>query len=125
MPTAPIVDVAAPEDLTPEELKVWTREAPLALRERTLTMATAGAFREMCELEALKNRMLTSIKLELTTTDEKGNERANPLLTHYRGAVQRLSTFRKDFKLAPFGKELLDAAPADTKREPQQKRAYW
>lgn len=124
---APPAEVLAPGDLTEAELVVWTREAPLALLERTLTAATAGAFRELCELEALKNEMLRKIKAELTSIviSEGGmTERANPLLTHYRGAVQRLATFRKDFKLAPFGKELMPAQPA-AKDLPKQKRQYW
>lgn len=110
---APISDVPPPPDLTAEELAIWNREAPLALKERTLIEATAGAFREFCELEALKNLMLSKIKASLTkveVTEDGVFEKANPLLTHYRGAVQRLAAFRKDFKLAPFGKELLTPA---------------
>jgi phage terminase small subunit len=126
---APLVEVLPPGDLMPDELAVWTREAPLATTERTLTPSTAGAFREFCELEALKNTMLKRIRARLTMFDvapasESGKdqaepefyEKANPLLTHYRGAVQRLSAFRKDFKLAPFGKELI--APEQPKSNP-------
>lgn len=124
---APEQEVPPPADLTEAELVVWNREAPLALQERTLTVATAGAFRELCELEALKNQMLAKIKVALTTVEvtETGVfEKANPLLTHYRGAVQRLATFRKDFKLAPFGKELITAAKPQEQQKPQ-KRSYW
>lgn len=127
-PPLPLSEVPPPADLTDAELVVWNREAPLALLERTLTPATAGAFRELCELEALKNQMLVKIKAELTAiviTEAGASERANPLLTHYRGAVQRLATFRKDFKLAPFGKELLTPAQPAARSAATPKRTYW
>lgn len=122
---APIATIQPPADLTAEELAIWNRDAPLAEAERTLVLATASAFREFCELEALKNKMLVSIKEEMTTVDDKGVERSNPLLTHYRGAVQRLSTFRKDFKLAPFGKDLVAPVEQPRPQAAQQKRTYW
>lgn len=100
--------VAPPVDLEPDELAIWERDAPLAIAQGTLTAAMAGAFRAYCELEALTAAMHKRIKkdLVLVVSSESGDfEKPNPLLPQYRGAVQRLQSMRKDFKLSPFGKE--------------------
>ncbi len=108
VPDATAGPFAPPADLDPSELAVWERDAPLAIAQGTLTRAMIGAFRAYCELEALTASMHRNIKDNLmvtVATDAGVFQKPNPLLSNYRGAVQRLQSMRKDFKLSPFGKE--------------------
>lgn len=123
-PSAPMVaapvDVPMP-DLPEAEAAVWASEAPLAIEQRTLTPATAGSFREFCELVVRMRRLWTTIDTDgltyiKTSVDGAGVEhqelKKHPLLPDYRGLVQRVEAARTRFRLAPIGKELYAAEQA-------------
>lgn len=104
-----------PGDLTLHELAVWNELAPLAEREGTLTDSTRMSLRDLCEAIVLKRRLLRAIGDEgLTVYSLQGNKAAHPLLTQFRGLMQRVEAAMLRFRLAPMGKEILQdsAAPA-------------
>ncbi|MGE0460913.1 MAG: P27 family phage terminase small subunit [Vicinamibacterales bacterium] len=108
---------APPGELTLDELAVWNDVAPLAEREGTLTDATRLALRDLCEAIVLKRKLLRVISDEgLTVFSLQGNKAAHPLLTQFRGLMQRVEAGLMRFKLAPMGKEILK--PAETPADP-------
>jgi hypothetical protein len=112
---APPEPVSRPLDLNDAEVDVWEDLAPQALANLTLTPATRFAFRDLVEAIVMRRAMRAAIGEELTVADDKGNEKAHPLITHHRGMMQRVEAGLARFRLAPFGKEILPQgdAPAD------------
>jgi hypothetical protein len=117
----PLEHVSIPGDLPAEQATVWAELAPHALAARTLTQATAGAFRDLCEAVVLKRALLKRIEFDGLTyqkvsVDGAGVEhvevKAHPLLTQHRGMMQRTEAGYARFRLAPIGKEIA-AAVAD------------
>jgi hypothetical protein len=107
-PLPPIQPVDAPTDLTPEEVAIWERWAPLAQAERTLTPGTVGDFAALCRLEV----EMAAVLLERRT--EGWTKRGLSLAKEYRGLVTRVENKRRAFRLAPMGKPLEPAeAPKD------------
>lgn len=107
---APVALIAAPRDLSPAQRAMWNRLAPHAAAQRTLIEATVPGFRDLCEALVVKAAVLARLEADgLTSAD---GERANPLLTHYRGLLQRVESGLARFRLAPFGKELTPASDA-------------
>jgi len=103
-------DVKIPEppgNLTLDELAVWNELAPLAEREGTLSESTAIALRDLCESMVLKRKLLRRIGDDgLVVVGTDGSDRAHPLLTQFRGLMQRVEAGMIRFKLSPMGKEL-------------------
>jgi hypothetical protein len=98
---APIGPVAPPEDLTDPERAAWLALAPHALATRTLTPATAWAFRLLCGNVVLERTLALD-------PDRRGG-------ASHRGLIQRVDAELAAFNLRPFGKPiLLEAAPAPT-----------
>lgn len=96
-----------PGNLTLDELAVWNELAPLALKEGTLTEATYLALRDLCEAIVLKRKLLRTIDDDgLTVTTLQGNKAAHPLLSQFRGLMQRVEAGMLRFKLSPMGKEI-------------------
>jgi hypothetical protein len=113
-PAAP-KPVAMPGDVSDAVRPIWLALAPHATTARTLTPATVGAFRDLCEAIVLKRRLLDAIEAGgLTylkvTIDGAGQEhmeqKANPLLAQHRGMMQRVEAGLKCFRLSPIGKEM-------------------
>ncbi len=77
----------------------WTRWAPAALEKRTLTLATAFGFRELCEKAAVVGALRDRIALLGAATQD-----ALPYLKELRGQAQALNVSLKEFKLTAFGK---------------------
>lgn len=105
-------EVQAPADLAPAELAVWTEWAPVAIAEKTLTKATVVAFVHVIQLE-LECRELD----QALGGRRPGDAEPRPLLIlapKERASLQRMRLMvrkelvarLKDFKLAPFGKEI-------------------
>lgn len=105
--------IEPPSDLSAEELAVWAEWAPLAIAEKTLTKATLGAFVHVIQLE-LECRDLD----RALGRRRAGDTEPRPLLVMYpkeKASMQRMRLMvrkeliarMKDFKLAPFGKEIL------------------
>jgi hypothetical protein len=94
---APVEEFGPPEDLTPEQLAVWTELAPLAFHNRTLTKSTALAFQLLCRNVVLE-RMLAS-----SHVDRCGSA--------HRGMIQRVDVELAAFSLRPFGKPIYEAEP--------------
>jgi P27 family predicted phage terminase small subunit len=107
-PSLPLVgDLKQPPTWLPDDQKtVWTRLAPHAVLTGTLTEATAHAFRDLCEAMVMKKELHDDIKLEGYTVMTESGVKANPLLTHYRGMMQRVEAGLARFMLTPQGKPL-------------------
>jgi len=102
-----------PADLPADQWDFWATYAPLAIEQGTLTTATVGAFRLLCEVDAEKRATREQIEKDgrtfvKVTRDFEGNElrefKAHPLTGSYRQLAQRVEALMGRFKLAPFGK---------------------
>jgi hypothetical protein len=81
---------AAPDDLSPDERKVWLKLAPHAVARQTLTKATAFQFELLCRNVVLERDM---------ATDQEQRGTAN-----HRGLIQRIDAELLRFDLSPNGK---------------------
>ncbi len=92
MDTAPeaITEFDAPNDLTTDERNVWVELAPHAFKARTLTPATAFAFKLLCRNVVLERQYAQSVT-------DKGT-------ANHRGLIQRVDAELLRFNLAPNGK---------------------
>lgn len=110
LPELPAVEretlLVPPEDLTAEAKAYWMRWAPAAIEERTLTLATASGFRELCEQYVLTAAVYARILLLGPTTIE-----AAPYLRNYIQLAQRLDGTLARFKLTAFGKPAVSDKP--------------
>jgi hypothetical protein len=95
------VDAPPPATLTDEERAVWVRQAPYAVRARTLTPSTSLSFERYVRLVVLEDRLGRDV-------DAAGG-------TNHRGILQRINALELQFMLTPAGKALLDAPAADAK----------
>lgn len=116
--------VIAPADLLPAERVVWTEWAPLAMTEKTLTKSTLAAFLHVVQLEVECRELDAALGIRRGTDVEP-----RPLLVmspKERAGLQRLRLMvrkelaarLKDFKLAPFGKELLPGGAGEGEVDP-------
>lgn len=112
--SGPLLPVACPEDLSAQQRRVWSELAPHALAERTLTDVTRLAFRELCEAIVLKRSLMLQIFAEGLTIETPLGPKAHPLLTQYRGLMQRTEAAMLRFRLSPMGKPLLDDPKPET-----------
>jgi hypothetical protein len=96
---APVERVPPPKDLTEDERKVWDALAPHALAKRTLTKATAWAFRMLCRNIVLENRYANSV-------NDQGS-------ANHRGMIQRIDAELARFSLAPSGRPMYEAPTKD------------
>jgi hypothetical protein len=117
-------DVAMPSDLPADQSQVWRDLAPHAIEARTLTPATATAFRQLCgrivllrQMEALiaeDGLMGTKVSLQM---DEAGGgmqnveKKAHDLLTKCMTLMQRVDQGMIRFRLSPIGKEMTVETP--------------
>ena len=83
-----------------QALTVWHELAPHAFEARTLTPATSAAFVMLCRA-IVQERALSSSLFHA----------GGP---NHRGLMHRVSTWLKDFAIAPFGKPLYSAQPVAT-----------
>jgi hypothetical protein len=98
-----VADIPMPDDLPQDQAAVWMELAPLALRSRTLVEETAGSFRDLCRVIALRNK----IERQIETDGLMAGEQKHPLLTDLRTYEQRVEAGRQRFLLAPMGKPIL------------------
>jgi hypothetical protein len=126
-PAASSAPVGEPEGLPDDQRAVWASLAPHAHAQGTLTAETALAFRDLCEAIVVKRSLLAIIQVDGYTiqkvtvqTDEKGGAlqnvepKAHPLLSQFRGLMQRVETGMARFRLTPDGKEhVAPAAPKE------------
>ena len=94
-----------PPDLPVAQQRFWVVWAPLAIAQRTLTVATIPGLRETCELAALKVVLERKIRKLGPASDA-----SQVLLRNYLKLSQRLNASLREFKLTAFGKAEL-AAP--------------
>lgn len=104
----PVEEFDAPDDLTFDERKVWMELAPFAFQNRTLTKATSLAFRTLCRNVVILNQYASSVQ-------EKGS-------ANHRGMIQRVDVELLSFGLAPCGKPMMTAAPAQADADPRKAR---
>lgn len=91
--------VTPPGELSEPARAFWSRWAPAAIENRTLTAATAFGFRELCEKAATVAALRARIALLGAATQD-----ALPYLKECRGQAQALNVSLKEFKLTAFGK---------------------
>ncbi len=111
-PPAPaaIDEFDVPDDLTVDERNVWLSLAPHAFKNRTLTKATALAFKVLCRNIVLERRFGVSVM-------DAGS-------ASHRGLIQRVDAELEAFGLRPVaGKPMADAMPAEESKP--KKAAYW
>lgn len=116
---APAWMIELPAALPADQVEVWQALAPQALDRRTLTPATALAFRDLCEAIVVKRALLAIIQTDgytiakVTLKDgrkrrrpaKRGVERkAHPLLSQFRGMMQRVESGLARFRLTGDGK---------------------
>lgn len=120
-----------PEDLSDEQKAVWQKYAPLAIENRTLVKATEPTFRQLCELEVEKGKILAQLDHDGRTyikawTDSSGQEhqelKAHPLMVHYGRMSKEMTALFARFGLAPFGKPV-GPAPKRAAMNPWQQIA--
>lgn len=118
-PAASTVPVEPPPKLTEAALEFWRRLAPAAHAAGTLTAMSCDSFGELCEIAAAKHEMLWRFQVVLDPTN--GQPRALLRMSmkdemacrrEYRNLSRELHQRMKDFRLAPFGKELVPAGGA-------------
>jgi hypothetical protein len=103
---------------------VWNELAPHACAERTLTPATAAAFRQLCGRIVLLDKIEAQIEADgimadkvTLQMDETGGglqsveKKAHDLLTKCMTLMQRVDQGMLRFRLSPMGKELAQAEP--------------
>lgn len=85
--------------------------ASYAIKAGTLTQATALAFRDLCEVVAMRQDMMATLSRDGLMVDGQ----AHPLLAHERQYRMREEQGRVRFMLAPIGKPMqqAEAAPVD------------
>lgn len=114
-PTTTAVPIPPPASLTLESLAVWQELAPLAFQEGTLSESTALALRDLCEAIVLKRKLLQQAEDEGYVVAAGDGVKAHPLLSQFRGLMQRVEAGLTRFKLAPLGKEL---PPQEAPKDP-------
>ena len=102
-PAAPVPAVGMPVDLPAGQAAVWAELAPHAIQARTLTPATAHAFRDLCEAIVLKRAAVSRIGRDGLML--QSGER-HSLLPNALGLMGRVETGLQRFGLAPMGKEM-------------------
>ena len=102
-PVAPVAVVGMPVDLPAGQAAVWAELAPHAIQARTLTPATAHAFRDLCEAIVLKRAAVSRIGRDGLMM--QSGER-HSLLPNALGLMGRVEMGLQRFGLAPMGKEM-------------------
>lgn len=119
-PSAAASPLPLPGDqLTTEAQQAWWgRLAPLALTAGTLTDATRPGFVLLCKVAARVDELEEAIdRLGLTDDSSPAGTKANPLLTHYRGYVQRQEQLLARYGLAAMSKPAAPPAPPESEEE--------
>lgn len=123
-PKVAAVAVPMPAGLTREQVAAWQELAPFALEAGTLVPATAEAFRDLCEVVALRRSMLATLSVDglmvNVVTENKDGEKvslgppvAHPLLAHERQYRLREEAGKARFMVAPVGKPMGGAKPVE------------
>jgi hypothetical protein len=103
----PIEEFDAPDDLTMDERHVWMALAPHAFAARTLTKATAEAFKLLCRNVILERDLRASVL-----------DRGRPA---HQGMIHKVETAMLRFNLSPCGKAMYEAQPAAKPVNPLEK----
>lgn len=103
----PVEEFDAPNDLTMDERHVWLELAPHAFAARTLTKATALAFRMLCRNVVLERDMRASVL-------DKGR-------AAHQGMIAKLDAELLRFSLNPCGKPMFQAKPQSKPANPLEK----
>ncbi len=90
-PLEPPPQLEIPASLSAEAQKVWQRQAPFALANRTLSATSAVAFERYCELVVLEMR------------ESKSSGVGGP---NHRGLLRQINALELQFMLTPAGRPL-------------------
>jgi hypothetical protein len=117
--------IEPPADFARDELIVWNEWAPRAQAERTLTPTTLGSFVQLCQLEAdrreLRGRYTarrSPVTGELLPLLVMGSDDELAIRREHRNLAKDINAKMKDFKLAPFGKEILPSGAGAAEDDP-------
>lgn len=122
-PSAPL-PLEPPTWLGEAQLVVWHAWAPLAHAEGTLVQATLENFVQLCALETDRRELWARYQLQF---DAKGQPRALLLMSakeematrrEHRTLAKDIHARMKDFKIAPFGKELASPGAGKADEDP-------
>lgn len=102
-----IEEFDAPDDLTMDERHVWMELAPHAFAARTLTKATAEAFKLLCRNVILERELRASVL-----------DRGRPA---HQGMIHKVETAMLRFNLSPCGKAMYEAQPVAAPVNPLEK----
>ncbi len=109
--TAKIVAFSdAPAALVDAERDFWALWSPLAKANGTLTPDTTPGFVLLCQVASRAADLWTRAKDEGFVLETPLGKKAHPLLTHYRGLMQRQEQLLARYGLAVFGKATSKAA---------------
>lgn len=98
-PDAPLPNPDQVVDLASAESRYRQQWEPLATRNGTLTDQTRPGFALLCQVAARTDAMWAQIG----ATNFMSGERAHPLMTHYRGLMQRQEQLLARYGLAAIG----------------------
>lgn len=102
-----IEEFDAPDDLTMDERHVWMELAPHAFAARTLTKATAEAFKLLCRNVLLERELRASVL-----------DRGRPA---HQGMIHKVETAMLRFNLSPCGRPMYEAQPVAKPVNPLEK----
>jgi hypothetical protein len=115
-----------PAGMTPGQQLAWKEMAPFAEKAGTLVEATVMAFRDLCEVVAMRRSILAQLELDglmvnQVKVDEETGDRftiglaqAHPLLSHERQYRLREEAGKARFMVLPTGKPMAsDDKPED------------
>jgi len=103
----PVEEFDAPNDLAMDERHVWMELAPHAFAARTLTKATALAFRMLCRNVVLERDMRASVL-------DRGR-------AAHQGLIAKVDAELSRFSLNPCGKPMYQGAPRAAPANPLEK----
>lgn len=105
---APTFDV--PAHFSDAERAVWEELLPLAIAEKTLTTSTLRSFVQLVEAEADRRDLRVRYLERKVKPLVLGLDDDLALRREHRALLKDINARMKDFKLAPFGKEILAGA---------------
>lgn len=125
VPSAPEVPpLVMPQDRLANEAEqaYWTLYQHQAQAAGTLTAQTLGGFLVLCQVSARADRLWEQVESEGFTLDGPSGPKAHPLLSQYRGLVQRQESLLRAFNLSAWAKPVEGAQKPPVSDEAQRLR---
>jgi len=116
-PASPVA-VEPPGYMTEAALAIWRDWASDAYDAGTLTATTRHSFAEFCQLVVVCRELLARFQVSIDATGQPrallhmSEKQEMAVRREYRNLSKEMHLRMKDFRLAPFGKELVPAGAA-------------